>query len=106
MSWVKRLQEKWELTSFWQFLIVMVVFACTGFTVVFIKGPIIDLITGGGEREWWMTILYFIIILPIYYTFLLFYGFVFGQFKFFWGFTQRTMKRFGIGKPAEDSPSQ
>ncbi|MEM6643771.1 MAG: DUF6787 family protein [Bacteroidota bacterium] len=96
MSWINKLREKWGLKSFWQFVVVMIVFACTGFTVVFIRGPIIELITGGGEREWWMTLIYFLLILPIYNVLLLFYGFIFGQFSFFWKYEQKMLKRFGI----------
>jgi len=71
MSWINRLQEKWELKSLWQVIIVLIVFACTGFTVLFIKEPILWLITGGGEKQWWMTVIYFLLILPIYNVILL-----------------------------------
>ena len=101
MSWINRLQEKWGLTSLGQVVIVLIVFACTGFTIVFIKTPILNLITGGGEREWWMTIIYFLLILPIYNVFLLFYGFVFGQFDFFWRYEKKMLKRFGIKVSSE-----
>ena len=80
----------------WQVIIVLVVFACTGFTVLFIKTPILNLITGGGEKEWWMTVIYILLILPIYNIILLAYGFVFGQFAFFWKYEQRMFRRFGF----------
>ena len=96
MSWIKKLQEKWGLKSLLQVVIVLVVFACTGFTVLFIKGPILDFISGGAERQWWMTVIYILLILPIYNVILLCYGFLFGQFAFFWKYEQKMLKRFGI----------
>lgn len=90
------MQAKWELKSLWQVVIVLIVFSCTGFTVLFIKGPILDLISGGAEREWWMTVVYILLILPIYNIILLIYGFIFGQFAFFWKYEQKMLRRFGI----------
>lgn len=96
MSWIKKLQEKWGLKSLFQVVIVLIVFSCTGFTVLFIKGPIIGFISGGGEREWWMTMIYIMLILPIYNIILLCYGFIFGQFEFFWRYEKKMLRRFGI----------
>lgn len=102
MSWIKKMQTKWGLKSLWQVIIVLVVFACTGFTVLFIKNPILYLISGGAEREWWMTVIYFLLILPIYNIILLFYGFIFGQFAFFWKYEQKMLKRFGYKRNASE----
>lgn len=98
MSWIKKMQDKWELKSLWQVILVLVVFALTGFTVLFIKEPILRLITQGGEKEWWMTLIYFLLILPIYNIILLCYGFIFGQFNFFWKYEQKMLRRFGFKK--------
>ncbi len=98
MSWIKKMQDKWELKSLWQVILVLVVFSLTGFTVLFIKEPILKLITGGAEREWWMTALYILLILPIYNVILLCYGFIFGQFNFFWKYEQKMLRRFRFKK--------
>lgn len=98
MSWIKKMQDKWELKSLWQVVIVLIVFSLTGFTVLFIKGPILDLISGGAEREWWMTVIYFALILPIYNIILLCYGFILGQFSFFWKYELKMLRRFGFKK--------
>jgi hypothetical protein len=94
---IERLRSKWNLNSIKQVWLVLLVFACTGFTVMFIRVPLMRLI--GLERpeklSWY--ILYFIGILPIYQVFLLLYGALFGQFHFFWEFEKRMFKRlFGI----------
>jgi hypothetical protein len=99
-SWVNRLQDRWNLKSGWQVAIVLIVFACTGFTVLFLKKPLFRLIRASEEYYTLLTILYYILILPIYNLILLFYGFLFGQFNFFWEFEKRMFGRFR-GKKAE-----
>ncbi|UCS94430.1 hypothetical protein KZP23_05230 [Echinicola marina] len=93
-SYLRRLQEKWQLKSLWQVLLVLLVFACTGFSVVLIKRPIFDLLgldtESGGV---WKTILYLLLVLPLYQIMLLFYGFLFGQFNFFWEKEKKIFKR-------------
>jgi hypothetical protein len=93
MSWIDKLQDRWKLKNTAQVIIVLIVFACTGFTVMFLKDPIVDAITGG-ERSLLFSVIYYILILPIYFIILLFYGFIFGQFAFFWGFVKKTGSRF------------
>lgn len=77
-----------------QVVIVLIVFACTGTTVLLIKRPLFAYWFPDGEKPLWATIAYFILILPVYNVFLLFYGFLFGQFKFFWEFEKKFFKRF------------
>jgi len=92
MSYLQLLKTKWNLKSTWQVLMVLVVFAFTGFTVMWLKEPVVGWITGG-EQNMWLSILYYILILPIYNMILLFYGFIFGQFTFFWNFEKRFLAR-------------
>lgn len=82
----KRLQIKWKLESLFQVGMVLLVFACTGTTILLIKEPILIFfgIDRQGEKDILHTILYLILILPLYQIFLLIYGFLFGQFRFFW----------------------
>lgn len=82
----KRLQIKWRLESLFQLGMVLLAFACTGTTILLIKKPILDFfgIERGGDQDFLNTILYLILILPLYQIFLLIYGFLFGQFQFFW----------------------
>jgi len=46
-----------------------------------------------GDIPTWIKILYWVLILPIYNVVLLIYGFLFGQFKFFWEFEKRMFRR-------------
>ncbi len=94
MNWVKRLKEKWSIRSTWQFVIVMVVFALTGTTVLIIKRPVVAYFSPDGEQNVWFSVAYYILILPMYNVILLFYGFVLGQFNFFWKYEKKIFKRF------------
>lgn len=91
-NWVSKLEGRWEVKT-WQVGIILLVFACTGFTVLFLKEPLLNIIAPPDERTWVFSLCYWILIFPIYNIVLLFYGFVFGQFKFFWSFEKRMFSR-------------
>ncbi|MEQ8470580.1 MAG: prolipoprotein diacylglyceryl transferase [Marinoscillum sp.] len=93
MSWIDKLQERWNLKNGLQVMLVLVVFACTGFTVMFLKKPVQDFFLDDGERTLWFSIGYWILIFPVYNVILLCYGLVFGQFQFFWQFEKRMISR-------------
>lgn len=92
-GWLVKLKERWGLKSLFQVVIVLIVFACTGTTVLVIKNPILSLIDPTFKDSIAFNILYLILILPIYNLFLLIYGFIFGQFSFFWEFEKRFFRR-------------
>lgn len=84
-SYLLKLQTKWGLGSIWQVLLVLIVFACTGLTVMYIKNPLLELLgIDMSKGGYWKNFLYFLFVLPLYQIILLFYGFLFGQFEFFW----------------------
>ncbi|MFT3885830.1 MAG: diacylglyceryl transferase [Flavobacteriales bacterium] len=91
-NWMQRLAARWGVGT-GRALLILLVFACTGFTVLFLKRPVIAWFFPDGERPIWFSILYYVLILPIYNVFLLIYGALFGQFKFFWAFEQRMFRR-------------
>jgi hypothetical protein len=91
-GFLQRLQTKWKLDSLFQVVMVLVVFACTGFTILFVKNPILDFF--GVEKGGFLnTLLYLLLVLPLYQIFLLIYGFVFGQFRFFWEKEKQIFRR-------------
>jgi len=94
MNWVERLKNRWKLESAWQVVVVLIVFACTGFTILFIKKPLLNWLAGDQGDTTLASVLYYLFILPLYNIVLLGYGFIFGQFKFFWNFEKRFMERF------------
>lgn len=92
-GWIEKLRTRWKLKSGRQVILVLLVFGCTGFTVVFLKGPVLLLLAGEPPYSASATIVYYVLILPIYNIILLAYGFLFGQFRFFWAFEKRFVKR-------------
>lgn len=102
-SFMKRLQDRWGV-SYRTAIIILLVFSCTGFSVMFLKKPILDLIIGAGDKHWVHSVIYYILIFPLYNVLLLIYGFIFGQFKFFWNFEKKFFSRL-IGKKQKDSNS-
>ena len=83
-GWMQRLATRWGVSPA-RVLVILLVFTCTGFTVLFLKRPVVAWITGG-EQTLVFSVLYYLLILPVYNLLLLFYGAVFGQFRFFWDF--------------------
>ncbi|MBX2941491.1 MAG: prolipoprotein diacylglyceryl transferase [Cyclobacteriaceae bacterium] len=90
---MRKLRERWKVESALQVIIILVVFACTGLTVLLIKEPVLRFFGGEGKMPIWASVLYYVLILPIYNVLLLFYGIIFGQFRFFWSFEKRFFKR-------------
>ena len=94
----KKLEKKWVLDYRWEMIRVFMVFAFTGTSSLFIGRPIIELMVLTKENL--NPILYwflFIIIGLIFYQMLLVtFGWLFGQFKFFWEFEKKMLRRFGL----------
>ncbi|MCB0383461.1 MAG: hypothetical protein KDD05_09265 [Psychroserpens sp.] len=94
----KKLEKKWILNYRWEMIRVFIVFAITGSTSLVIGRPIFKLI--GITKENLNPMLYwvlFIIIGLIFYQILLVtFGWLFGQFKFFWEFEKKMLRRFGL----------
>ncbi|MEN8885843.1 MAG: DUF6787 family protein [Winogradskyella sp.] len=94
----KKLEKKWILDYKWEMIRVFMVFAMTGSSSVFVGRPIIKFI--GITKENLNPIIYwilFIIIGLIFYQILLVsFGWLFGQFKFFWEFEKKMLRRFGL----------
>jgi hypothetical protein len=94
----KKLEKKWILDYKWEMIRVFMVFAITGSSSLFVGRPIIKLL--GITKENLNPLLYwilFIIIGLIFYQILLVsFGWLFGQFKFFWEFEKKMLTRFGL----------
>lgn len=93
MNWLRKLQTHWKVESLWQVMVILLVFACTGFTVMWISRPILILVFEPEEVPGWGKVIYYVAILPFYNLILLAFGYVFGQFKFFYEFEKRFLNR-------------
>ncbi|MFL2628556.1 MAG: DUF6787 family protein [Candidatus Marisimplicoccus sp.] len=94
---MKKLKEKWGITSNFQLVIIFIVFGITGSASAIISGPTIEYLFGDLNINGFLKfILQLIIIMPIYQVLLLFFGFIFFQFNFFFKFVKKFMKLFGF----------
>ena len=81
---LERMKQKWGLNSVFQVVLILVVFSLTGMTVVWIRPIIFQVIGIENSSGWIKTASYLILVFPLYQVLLLAYGFIFGQFSFFW----------------------
>ncbi|MEO0571126.1 MAG: DUF6787 family protein [Bacteroidota bacterium] len=95
----KKLENKWIVEQKWEMIAIFIVFAITGSVSARLAKPLMDILglhqdTINGWVYWPVRIL---IILPIYQILLAVFGWLFGQFKFFWEFEKKMLKRMGLG---------
>lgn len=96
---MKKLKERWGVTSNKQIVIIFIVFAITGFSSLQLAKPFLSLIgiPDTFEPHWLYRMLRLLLIFPIYQILLVFLGFIFGQFSFFWEFEKKMLKRLKLG---------
>ena len=96
---VERIKARWGITSNFQFIIIMLVFAVTGSSVLIVKEWIYSIIGVSQDWGWWVRFpIWLATILPSYYVLLLIFATIFGQREFFWGFTKKSFSRFSRKK--------
>lgn len=94
VSVIEKLKTRWEVENAFQVVLILIVFSCTGFSVMFLKEPLYQLAGINAATPAYIRVpFYLLAILPVYQVLLLGYGFVFGQFRFFWNFEKKTWKR-------------
>lgn len=96
---MKKLKKRWGIETDWRLTVVFVVFAITGSTAAKFAGPIIEALgiaedLGSGWIYW---ILRIVVIFPIYQVLLVFFGWLFGEFEFFWNFEKKMLRHLGLG---------
>jgi len=80
-----KLQQRWGLHSFWQVFLVMVVFSLAGMSILPTRQWVFHLLHFDGQTPVWLkTIVWLLVVFPAYQVFLLVYGTLLGQFRFFW----------------------
>jgi hypothetical protein len=92
-------KERWNIKSNWQLFVIVFVFAVTGSSAAYLSRPILALfgITKEAVTLWEYYPLYILLIFPIYQVLLVSFGFLFGQFKFFWAFEKKLLRSCGLG---------
>ena len=96
----KKLENKWILDAKWEMIRVFIVFAITGSSSMFVGRPVIKLlgITKESLNPFLYWVLFIIIGLIFYQVLLVFFGWLFGQFQFFWNFEKKMLKRLGLSR--------
>lgn len=92
-NFFEKLKDRWGVDSLLQVLLILIIFSVTGFSVLFLKIPVVSLLDSFQLPVWLSNTIYFVIIIPVYQLLLLLFAFVFGQFKFFWNYEKKTLKR-------------
>ena len=101
---MERLKQRWGIDSNFQLLVIIVVFAITGSASVYVAKPFLVWIGMSKENfpdVWWSNWLYWflrlLLIFPFYQILLVTFGWLFGQFRFFWNFEKKMLSRMGFG---------
>ena len=101
---MNKLKKRWGITSNFQLLLIILVFSLNGSFATWVAKPVTELV--GLDREstnpWIFWPLRILLIFPIYQLTLPIVGFCFGQFKFFWNFTKKTLSRMGFKRFFEE----
>lgn len=96
---MKKLKARWGISSNFHLIVILIVFAITGSFSVKLADPLTGWFGLGHETTlpWIYWPVRILLIFPIYQVLLLFFGFIFGQFKFFWNFEKKMLSRMGLG---------
>lgn len=91
------LKKRWGIETNLQFAIIFIVFAITGSASAWLSKPVcfwLGIIKE--DLEFWFTPVRLLLIFPLYQVLLVVIGFLFGQYKFFWAFEKKMLKRMGL----------
>lgn len=96
---MQKLKTRWGITSNFQLTVIFIVFAITGSSAAYLSKPILKWfgIVKEDVSLWIYYPLYLILIFPVYQVLLVSFGFIFGQFKFFWAFEKKMLRSMKLG---------
>ena len=99
----KWLETRWKVDQRWKVIRIFIVFAITGSLSLVVTKPVFELIglvRSNFELNGWTLVFYqvlrFLAILPFYTILLVFFGWVFREYKFFLNFALKMVSRFGL----------
>ena len=81
-------------------MVIFIVFGITGSTSAKIAGPIVEFlgVTQENTSGWIYWPVRILLIFPVYQVLLIIFGWIFGQFQFFWAFEKKMLRRLGFAK--------
>ena len=103
---MEKLKERWGISSTGQVILIIIVFGLTGSSSVYVARPLLEM--AGLARInfspdfFWGGLSYYtlriVLIFPVYQVLLIAYGWLFGQFRFFWSFEKTMLGRMGFSR--------
>src|SRR5215203_4269933 len=93
---LKKLQRHWKVAGMDLFLILLT-FAVTGTFTAWVSKSITAWLDIEKYTFWWWGLKLLVLIMG-YQVFILMFGFLFGQFSFFWRYEKKILVRIGIMK--------
>ena len=95
---MEKLKKRWNIEHNWQIIVILIVFAITGSSASYIGKPILDFLNISPEKltsfgYWVVRVL---LLFVVYQILLVFFGWLFGQYKFFWNFEKKMLRRIGL----------
>ena len=103
---MEKLKKRWGISSNGQILLIILVFGITGSSSVFVAKPVLEFVglsmVQFSPEFFWGGLFYYalriFLIFPIYQVLLVAYGWLFGQFSFFWTFEKNMLARMGFAR--------
>lgn len=93
---LEKLQKKWGVSGR-SFAMILITFAVTGTTTAWLSKFLTQKLQIDAYSPLFWTIKFFVLIFG-YQILILFWGWVFGQFGFFWRYEKKILRKFGIIK--------
>lgn len=92
-------KERYNITSNWQYFVIVVVFAITGSSSALVAKPLLAFlgISKATLPYWAYIALYILLLFPVYQILLVTIGYLLGQFKFFWQFEKNMLRALKLG---------
>ena len=103
---MEKLKKRWGISSSWQIFLIIVVFGMTGSSSVYVAKPVLEFFgftrLSFSTDFFWGGLSYYmlrlLLVFPIYQVLLVAYGWLFGQFNFFWSFEKKMLSRMGFSR--------
>ena len=98
MNLIKKIKTRWNITSNFQFVVIMIVFAITGSLSLFVSRPLLSKLgVNPTDLSLWLYYpLRIMLIFTIYHIVIVIIGTIFGQFDFFWRLEKKMLRRIGF----------
>jgi hypothetical protein len=92
------LEQRWQVDYKWELIVIFLVFAFTGTSSVTLGKPLLRIIgiTMENLPSWFYYPIFILTSFVLYQLLLISFGWLFGQFTFFWNMEKRLLRRIGF----------